>query len=49
MMVLVICMVNENDEAFFLNDCPCAYYVHCFAHRLQLALVTTSKEVVYVH
>ena len=26
-------------QALVLNDCPYAYYVHCFAHRLQLALV----------
>jgi hypothetical protein len=26
-------------QALFLKDCPYAYYVHCFAHRLQLALV----------
>nr|GFA16629.1 zinc finger MYM-type protein 1-like [Tanacetum cinerariifolium] len=25
------------------------YYVHCFAHRLQLALVAASKEVIPVH
>jgi hypothetical protein len=31
------------------NDCPYAYYIHCFAYRLQLALVATSKEVIYVH
>jgi len=36
-------------QALFLSDCPCAYYVHCFAHRLQLALVAASREVVYVH
>jgi hypothetical protein len=36
-------------QALFLSDCPCAYYVHCFAHRLQLALVIASREVVYVH
>jgi hypothetical protein len=36
-------------HALFLNDCPCAYYVHCFAHQLQLALVAESREVVYVH
>ncbi|XP_073137718.1 uncharacterized protein [Henckelia pumila] len=24
-------------QALFLRDCPYAYYVHCFAHRLQLA------------
>ncbi|XP_061364760.1 uncharacterized protein LOC133308173 [Gastrolobium bilobum] len=32
-------------QALFLKECPCAYYVHCFAHRLQLALVAASKEV----
>ena len=26
-------------QALFLSHCPDAYYVHCFAHRLQLALV----------
>ncbi|XP_062155175.1 uncharacterized protein LOC133863230 [Alnus glutinosa] len=36
-------------QALFLNDCPCAYYVHCFAHRLQLALVVAYREVVSVH
>ena len=36
-------------QALFLKDCPYAYYVHCMAHRLQLALVTTSKEVKDVH
>ena len=29
-----------------LNDCPYAYYIHCFAHCLQLALVKASKQVV---
>ena len=29
-----------------LNDCSYAYYIHCFAHRLQLALVKASKQVV---
>ena len=24
-------------QALFLKDCPYAYYIHCFAHRLQLA------------
>jgi hypothetical protein len=28
---------------------PSAYYVHCFAHRLQLALVVASREVVFVY
>ncbi|XP_062020773.1 uncharacterized protein LOC133737181 [Rosa rugosa] len=36
-------------QALFLNDCPYAYYVHCFAHRLQLALVAASREVIPVH
>ncbi|CAH9050421.1 unnamed protein product, partial [Cuscuta europaea] len=31
-------------KALFLNDCPSAYYVHCLAHRLQLALVAASRE-----
>jgi hypothetical protein len=31
------------------NDCPYAYYIHCFTHRLQLALVPVSKEVISVH
>ena len=26
-------------QVLILNDCPYAYYIHCFAHRLQLALV----------
>ncbi|XP_073051207.1 uncharacterized protein [Primulina eburnea] len=32
-------------QALFLKDCPYAYYVHCFAHRLQLALVSAAKDV----
>lgn len=31
-------------KALFLKDCPFAYYIHCFAHRLQLALVATSRS-----
>ncbi|XP_075504488.1 uncharacterized protein LOC142541925 [Primulina tabacum] len=31
--------------ALFLKDSPHAYYIHSFAHRLQLALVAVSKEV----
>ncbi|CAI0560798.1 unnamed protein product [Linum tenue] len=30
-------------KALFLRDCPYAYFVHCFAHRLQLALITSAK------
>ncbi|CAL9011090.1 unnamed protein product [Prunus brigantina] len=32
-------------QALFLEDCPYAYYVHCFAHRLQLALNGAAKDV----
>nr|XP_004305536.2 PREDICTED: zinc finger MYM-type protein 1-like [Fragaria vesca subsp. vesca] len=32
-------------QALFLEDCPYAYYVHCFAHRLQLALNGAAKGV----
>lgn len=32
-------------QALFLRDCPYAYYVHCFAHCLQLALVSAAKDV----
>ncbi|CAN6709165.1 unnamed protein product [Malus baccata var. baccata] len=27
-----------------LREQPCAYYVHCFAHQLQLALVAVTKK-----
>ena len=33
-------------QALILNDCPYAYYIHCFAHCLKLALVKASKQVV---
>uniref|UniRef100_A0A2N9FWH9 TTF-type domain-containing protein n=1 Tax=Fagus sylvatica TaxID=28930 RepID=A0A2N9FWH9_FAGSY len=36
-------------QALFLKDCPYAYYVHCLAHRLQLALVSASREAKPVH
>ncbi|XP_016169718.1 zinc finger MYM-type protein 1-like [Arachis ipaensis] len=36
-------------QALFLKDCPFAYYIHCLAHRLQLALISAVKEVCYVH
>ncbi|XP_074370625.1 uncharacterized protein LOC141711835 [Apium graveolens] len=32
-------------QALFLKDCPYAYYVHCFSHRLQLALAAHDIEV----
>ena len=36
-------------QALVSNECPYAYYIHCFAHRLQLALIATSREVVPIH
>ena len=33
-------------QTLILNDCLYAYYIHFFAHRLQLALVGASKAVV---
>ncbi|XP_058761191.1 uncharacterized protein LOC131634539 [Vicia villosa] len=36
-------------QALSMKDCPYAYYAHCFSHRLQLALVTSSREVKLVH
>ena len=32
-------------QAFFMQDCPYAYYVYCFAHQLQLALNVATKDV----
>ncbi|XP_047312759.1 zinc finger MYM-type protein 1-like [Impatiens glandulifera] len=31
-------------QALFLKECSCAYYVHCFAHRLQLALIAAAEK-----
>jgi general stress protein CsbA len=36
-------------QALFLRECLYAYYVHCFAHKLQLALVAASRKVKCVH
>ncbi|XP_061347704.1 uncharacterized protein LOC133293184 [Gastrolobium bilobum] len=36
-------------QALICIECPYAYYVHCLAHRLQLALVAASHEVKHVH
>ncbi|CAN0917609.1 Zinc finger MYM-type protein 1 [Linum grandiflorum] len=30
-------------RALFLRDCPYADFVHCFAHKLQLTLVASTK------
>ncbi|XP_074318948.1 uncharacterized protein LOC141655799 [Silene latifolia] len=32
-------------QALFLKECPYAYYIHCFAHRLQLCLNAVAKGV----
>ncbi|XP_024164387.1 uncharacterized protein LOC112171435 [Rosa chinensis] len=32
-------------QALFLQECPYAYYVYCFDHRLQLTLNATAKGV----
>ncbi|XP_074346884.1 uncharacterized protein LOC141685693 [Apium graveolens] len=36
-------------QALFLKDCPYAYYIHCIAHQLQLALVAATREVPQIH
>ncbi|PNX79290.1 repressor of the inhibitor of the protein kinase-like protein [Trifolium pratense] len=36
-------------QSLFMKDCPFAYYVHCFAHRLQLALVSASRDLKPIH
>ncbi|XP_062114795.1 uncharacterized protein LOC133826804 [Humulus lupulus] len=36
-------------QALICNELPYAYYIHCLAHRLQLALVAASREVSQVH
>ncbi len=36
-------------QALISHDCPYAYYIYCFAHRLQLALVATSKAVLLIY
>jgi len=39
----------NGSQALFLSDCPYAYYVHCFAHCLQLTLVAASRKVIPIH
>ncbi|XP_076912630.1 uncharacterized protein LOC143571001 [Bidens hawaiensis] len=36
-------------KALVIKDCPYAYYVHCFAYRLQLALVAASREIIPIN
>ncbi|KAL7596374.1 hypothetical protein Lser_V15G28024 [Lactuca serriola] len=35
-------------QTLISKDCPSAYYAHCFAHRLQLALMAASQGVIAV-
>ncbi|KAJ0981450.1 hypothetical protein J5N97_009705 [Dioscorea zingiberensis] len=35
-------------KALILKENPCAFYIHCFAHQLQLALVGVAKKHVQV-
>ncbi|XP_071902843.1 uncharacterized protein [Coffea arabica] len=36
-------------QALICHECPYAYYIHCLAYRLQLALVAASREVASVY
>ena len=36
-------------KAIILKENDCAYYVHCFAHQLQLALVAVAKNHVEIN
>jgi hypothetical protein len=49
MVEVVICDEWNGLHALFLTECPDAYYVDCFAQKLQLALVAASREAKYVH
>ncbi|KAK4734531.1 hypothetical protein R3W88_008792 [Solanum pinnatisectum] len=31
-------------KTLIMKDCPSAYYIHCFAHQLQLTLVAIAKK-----
>jgi hypothetical protein len=36
-------------QALFLRECPYTYYLCCFAHKLQLALIAASRKAQSVH
>ena len=36
-------------QALISNECPYAYYIHCFTHHLQLALIAASREVIPIN
>lgn len=44
-----MCSEGKILQTLFLNDCLYTYYIHCFTHWLQLALVVASREVIFVH
>ena len=44
-----ICGEWNGLQALFINDCPYAFYVHCLAHQLQLALIAAAREISDVH
>ncbi|XP_022856253.1 zinc finger MYM-type protein 1-like [Olea europaea var. sylvestris] len=35
-------------KTLILKESPCAFYIHCFAHQLQLALVTMAKKNIHI-
>ncbi|XP_022893931.1 zinc finger MYM-type protein 1-like [Olea europaea var. sylvestris] len=35
-------------KTLILNESPCAFYIQCFAHQLQLALVTIAKKNIHI-
>ncbi|KAL8095266.1 hypothetical protein AgCh_036647 [Apium graveolens] len=39
-----MCGAFNGLQALFLKECPYAYYVHYFAHRLQLAMVGAAEK-----
>ena len=35
-------------KTLIMQESPSAYYIHCFAHQLQLVLVAVVKEILIV-
>lgn len=35
-------------KSLILKESPCVFYVHCFAHQLQLTLVVIAKDHLHV-
>ena len=36
-------------QVLISNECPYVYYIHFFAHRLQLDLIAASRKVISIH